>query len=289
MPWNEFDDAYSTAFDALQEDIPAPRAECWPVSWACAQEFADSLPETTRAFAEAMAAQVLRTLTGYRVGGCAVTVRPCSERCRTGGYLSAPVSPGDWAGAYGGWGFNPYVGPGGVWLNACGCKNDSCSCTKVEEVILPGVVGRIDEVGVDGQVLPREAYRVDDFNRLTRIDGGQWPSCQDMDSRIGEPGAFWVTYLNGAPVDGVGAYVAGLLAVEFAKSCQGAACALPSNVTSVTRGGVTMQLDAEQFAGGTGLQVVDQYVQMWNPYRTQKADVFLPDERRGRLTTLGVF
>jgi hypothetical protein len=283
-----FSTAFSSDFDTLADgDLPAPNALCWPINWdACGGDILETLTPEQKELAEALAAQTLRMLTGYRVGGCPVTVRPCNRSCVPSSWLTAPSPSIMFAGAYGGsFGFSPYVGPNGLWMNACGCRNDGCSCVKVEEVILPGTVGRVDEVLLDGEVLDPSAYRVDDFRKLVRTDGGSWPVCQDMNADGGE-GTFFVTYLDGNPVDGVGAYVGGLLAAEYAKACQGADCALPSNVRNVTRQGITQELDPEMFQNGlTGERAVDAYIRMWNPQDTLPSGIYSPDAPRGRRTT----
>jgi hypothetical protein len=282
---NEFSSAFSSAFDATSSDFPGPLDLCWPVNWdVCPGDVLSQITPDQQAVAEAMAVQTLRVLTGYRVGGCPVTVRPCSIRCRTSSWMIAPVGMANWAGAYGGWGFSPYIGPGGAWLNACGCRNDDCSCTEVHEVLLPGHVGNIVSVVIDDEILPTTSYRVDNGNRLVRTDGEDWPTCQDMNAESG-PGTFFVTYLNGNPVDNVGSYIAGLVAAEYAKACLDIACALPSNVTSVTRQGISMQLDPDAFANGTGMRLVDEYVRIWNPYNVPPSGIYSPDDRRGRVTT----
>jgi hypothetical protein len=248
----------------------------------------DDITPEVMALSEALAAQTLRMLTGYRVGGCSTTVRPCNRSCIPGSWLTAPDLGVLFAGAYGGsFGFSPYVGPGGQWLNACGCTGDGCSCTKVEEVYLPTVVnvGRVDSVVLDGVTLDPSTYRVDNNNRLVRTDGGTWPVCQDMGADSGE-GTFIVTYLDGNEVDGVGAYVAGLLAAEFAKACVNKDCALPANVQSITRQGITMELDPEMFTGGmTGVRTVDSYIRIWNPTNALPSGIYSPDAPRGRRTT----
>jgi len=287
----------------MSETIPDLPDYCWPVDWACDQAFYDDLttmpdpedPDGPRIpdpdgilvaeRAEALAAQTLQALTGYRVGGCPVAVRPCSPRCIPGSWLTAPGTPSNWAG-YSGWTFSPYIGAGGQWLNACGCVNDGCSCTKVEEVILPGVVGLVVSVEIDGAALSPFAYRVDNGNRLVRTDGGSWPSCQDMNADEGE-GTFIVTYQRGAPVDGLGAWASGLLAKQYAMACTGGRCDLPTGVTSIVRSGISMEIATGAFPDGlTGIRDVDSFIQSWNPYTNLgPAEVFSPDVPRGRQTT----
>lgn len=285
MAQNEFTDAFSPAFDALVSDYPTPADQCWPVDWsACSQETLDELTEGQRLLSEALAAQTLRMLTGYRVGGCPVTVRPCNRSCVPGSWLSAP-DPGAYYAAIGGFGFSPYINASGQWMNACGCWRNDCSCVKVEEVRLPGNVGFVESVILDGVTLPATSYRIDNGNMLVRTDGGSWPVCQDMNLDSGV-GTFLVTYLDGNPVDGVGAMVAGLLAAEFAQVCLGGDCVLPSNVTNLVRAGVSQDFDEEMFPGGkTGQRTVDSFIRIWNPQETLPAGIYSPDFPRTRRTT----
>lgn len=163
---------------------------CHPdVDWSClftAAELAelreDAEVAETLLTAEAFGWTLLASLTAYQVATCPITVRPCAKRCiPEGGLLAFPVATGGHTGALGGGGgaFNPHIS-GGRWLNSCGCRSNDCSCTSISEVILPGPVGGIESVIIDGVVLPPSAYRVDNGNRLVRQDGMDWPACQDM-------------------------------------------------------------------------------------------------------------
>lgn len=264
--------------------------DCWPVDWTCAQDARDEADKRSVVLAEGLAVQTLRMLTGFRVGGCPITVRPCNRSCIPGSWLTAPDVGALFAGVSGGaFGFSPYVGPNGAWLNACGCRGDGCSCTKVQEVILPGTATRIVEVVLDGVVMDETSYRVDNGNRLVRTDGGEWPVCQDMNADEGE-GTFIVTYYDSVLVDEVGAYIAGTLAAEFLRACGGGDCALPANVQTVTRQGITMEMQPEipeaMFPGGmTGIRIVDNWVRIWNPLATLPTGIYSPDAPPARRVT----
>lgn len=288
MAENEFSSAWSSAFDATVSNFSPPLNLCWPVDWSvCDPELFASLPPELAALAESLAVQTLRALTGYRVGGCAITVRPCKRSCVPSSYLVAPEEGLNWAGytGAGSWGWAPYIGPDGLWLNSCGCRNDNCSCVEVREVVLPGPVGRVDSVVLDGVAIPATSYRVDNGNRLVRTDGDDWPACQDMNLDSGV-GTFMVTYLKGVPVDGVGSYVAGLLAAEFAKACTGGDCALPSNVTNIARQGISVDMDPEMFMDGlTGIKSVDAWIRVWNPMDRLPSGIYSPDIAGARQTT----
>jgi len=247
----------------------------WPVDPACFEDEFDDLDDDVRDRAVAFASATLRRLTGFRVGGCPVTVRPCKPSC-------LPNQAVNWA-----WGSTPTglypLNWGGVWMNVCG-HSSSCSCTQLCEIALPAPVGRLDKIMLDGVEADLADYRVDDSNLLTYIGGGDcpFPVCQNMTLPDTEPGTFSITYLNAHPVDEIGAYAAGILALEFAKACTNSGkCRLPPSVVSITRQGVSMQIAAGTFPGGvTGIREVDAYIGLWNPKGlTQGATVWFPGAR----------
>jgi hypothetical protein len=143
---------------------------------------------------------------------------------------------------------NPYIS-GGRWLNACGCGPTDCSCAVLSEVILPGPVGRIVSVWLDGVEMPKGDYRVDNGNRLVRLDGETWPSCQDFTVDDQAEGAFSVTYYRGAAPNIITRAAAGVLANEFLTSCQGGDCRLPSNMTRASRGGESFEFETGDIEG----------------------------------------
>lgn len=256
------------------DPIPVLADSCWPIDEGCCTEW-DTYPVEVQARSRAFAGQALRALTAYRVGGCPITVRPCKSQCMDGfGWVYGQTwYPTIW---------------NGQWINSCGCLGN-CACSQLEEIRLPAPVGRIDRVVVDGQVLPGTAYRVDNGNLLVRLDGGLWPTCQNMAADETQPNTMAVTYLNAYPVDGMGAFAAGILACEFAKSCSGQKCRLPSGVTDITRAGISMSVATGLFPGGfTGIREVDAYVKRFNPHHlTTPPMVWSPDLARKapRVTT----
>lgn len=289
MTQNEFSDAFSTAFDpAAVASNPTTLVSCGVVNWGCADEdFVAALNPDTKALAETLAWETLRSLTAYRLGNCPVTVRPCSAGCwQRSSWQTAPVVGSltqDWGSGM----LQPRI-QDGHWLNTCGCYSfDDCACTVLSEVILPGPVGRVDAVLLDGIVLDPSTYRVDNGNRLVRVTGGTWPACQAMASDIDEIDTFAVTYVQGFAPDQMAAWSAGLLAVEFAKACSGKKCALPQGVQAIARQGISLQINQDMFEGGsTGLTVVDAYVRLLNPrHVTQAARIYSPDHGPVRTTT----
>jgi hypothetical protein len=272
---NEFSGAFSTAFDAYAGPGPGPGpvpGDCaWPLDPACLTAEWDAFPPEVQGRAHALAATTLRRLSGYRVGGCPITVRPCIRGCLNSALLAER-----------GWG--PSQLADGSWVNSCGCQTD-CSCTALCEVRLAAPVGPITWVKVDGVVVPPEDYRVDG-DRLVWTGSGEcpWPICQDLASDDTEVGTFAVRYLNAHAPDALAAYAAGVLAMEFAKACTGGKCRLPANVTSVSRQGVSYEMTAGSFPSGrTGIREIDAWLGLWNPEGMRQAStVWWPGKRDPR-------
>lgn len=244
----------------------------WPIDPSCAQVEWDAYTPEVQARAEGLAVATLRRLSGYRVGGCPITVRPCVLGCLDASLYRVRS-----------WG--PVQLADGTWVNSCGCTTD-CSCTALCEVRLAGPVGPVSWVKVDGSAIPATDYRVDG-DRLVWIGAGDcpWPTCQDMTQGDDKPGTFAVRYLKGHAPDALAAYAAGVLAVEFAKACVGGKCRLPASVTSVSRQGVSYEVAAGTFPEGTtGIREVDAWIGLWNPEgRRQASTVWFPGQRNPRL------
>jgi hypothetical protein len=255
---------------------PIPTSGCpWPVDPACLGEKWDLLDPAVQERAITLASATLRRLTGYRVGGCPVTVRPCKASCVGTSLLTF----------YGGGAFNPHIGTSGYWVNSCGCTTD-CSCAELCAVTLPTPIGRIDEVTLDGLVVDPADYAIMRDQLVWTGDGAcPWPICQDLGADLDQPGTFSVTYLNSWPVDTLGAYAAGVMAYEYAQACVGNKCRLPANVTSLTRQGVAMEIETGAFPNGmTGIREVDAFIAIWNPSGLrQQVQVWSPDIRNPRV------
>jgi hypothetical protein len=255
----------------MTETVPEFGGCLWPLDPACLTEQWETLPASVRNRAHAMASATLRRLTGHRVGECPVTVRPHGKQrmCFVPSY-GAP----SW---YFSGAFQPGMDANGVWLNACGsCNLQECSVT------LPAPATAVHSVKIDGVVLDPATYGLDG-NRLVWIGEGDcpFPLTQNVALPDTEPDTFSVTYANGYPVDSLGAYAAGILAMEYAKACSGNgnACRLPIGVTSVVRNGVSIEIASGAFPGGvTGIREVDAYIALWNPKgMTSSPRVWSPD------------
>lgn len=238
----------------------------WPIQWPPTVDLTGIDPATV-SLAETYAANTLRLLTLHRVGGEAITVRPrATTRFE---WLSQFASARAYYPAI--WDLN--------YREACSCFG-TCSCLFNRHIDLMAPVGRVDEVVVGGVVLDPSSYRIDNGERLVRLDGEYWPTYGADD--------FTVTYLNAYPVDTEGQYVGGILANEYLKALTGdKKCRLPTNITMITRQGVTMEMKTGMFHDGvTGINEVDAYLMMWNPHGLRtRPSVYSPDRPRQSQTT----
>lgn len=257
-------------------NLTAPPCEPWGLTWTC--DSGCLSPEVTGQSVQA-ATEILWALTGRQFGLCTVTIRPCRRTCN------------DWT-----WNLptgQTYPMPaliGGQWFNlTCGQCGDTCACTELSEVVLPGVVDSITQVKLDGAVLSSSAYRVDNGRLLLRTDGGRWPYCQELNYPDTAPGTWSVTARYGRPVPPMGALAVGELACEITKALNNEECRLPREVTRLHRQGVTINyndITALMSKGLTGLYLVDQFIQAYNPRRlTSPPKVYNLDKPTTRFTT----
>lgn len=255
----------------MTQTVPDYSGCPWPIDPACFTDEWDQIDPLIQARAIALASSTLYRLTGYRVGGCPVTVRPCKAPCAVGFPSYYSFGPYGW--------MQPHIGLSGSWINSCGCTRD-CSCTELCEIELPAPVGEVVEVRADGAVVADTDYRLDG-NRLVWVGTGDcpWPACQDLSKPDTEVGTFSVTYYNSYPVDALGAYAAGVLAKEYAQACIGNKCRLPLSVTSISRQGVSFEIPTGAFPNGmTGIREVDTFIAIWNPQALrQQVRVWSPD------------
>lgn len=253
--------------------VPDCLPDCWspdPTEWTPLQRWS----------VEAAAA-MLRRLTAGIYNFCPLVIRPCRRNCppERYRYLNDPLAL-PWI---------PAMLDGKIYNLTCGICRDECGCGPISEIILDPFATEIIQVKVDGQVLPREAYRVDDWRKLVRVDGGKWPDCQQLDRPDTEPGTFSVTYWTGTVPDAGASFALTDLAVEWWKACQGKPCSLGENVRQVARGGITYDMDTVYESireGRTGLKRVDMWIFSVNPHGLRRRlRVYSPDVVHGRRTT----
>lgn len=198
-----------------------------------------------------VASDILFELSGQRFPGvCTDTVRPCSVTCHSDGARR----------------YDDLVASSSYqWFGACGCGSTPCGCSALPELVLSGwPLVSITEVLIDGATLDPSAYRIDDWRRLVRVDGEQWPACQDLSAPTTEADTFSVEFAYGVAPPAAAVAAAATLGCQFALACAGsAACRLPQRVQSITRQGVSMvMLDPFTFFddGRTGLYDVDLFL-----------------------------
>jgi hypothetical protein len=209
------------------------------------------------------ASEILYRLTGMQFPGtCEQTIRPCSNSASPYGF------------DFGFWQY-PWVPLriGGSWLNMgpCGCNMAACDCSTYPRLNLGrSDVQSIVEVLVDGVALAPADYRLDENRYLVRVDGSNWPCCQDLSLATTEVGTWSVELTYGWPVPEALRRAAANFAAELIKACTGGECRLPPRTLSVVKQGTTIQVAgvlAELEAGLTGLTDVDMTIQAFNPHR----------------------
>lgn len=245
------------------------------------------------------ATEILYNRSAQQFGLCTFTVRPCREDCYDQVFWGSWGGGGWGAGWFGGGFGNSWPRPAlinGAWYNiACGGCGGSCSCTNISEALLPSPVASILEVKLNGEVLPASGtdgtngYRVDDYRKLVRLGGAQWPVCQDMSAPDTADNTWSVTLQVGQEVPTAGRYAVGELALEIMKSCAGLACMIPFTATTITRQGITIDLPtiAELLDRKLlGLAWCDLFVSTFNPHGlTAVPQVYDVDRESNRRTT----
>lgn len=268
-----------------------PESCSWDISYAeCAttpdQTTGELVPDcfqdasvTERQRFETMATDYLWRWTGRSLGLCPTVVRPCKETCWDG------VST--WSGT------NPSLPAGsaplrpvliqGQWFNlSCGVCGDDCSCSHLSKVVVPGPVYSVEEILIDGQPIPLDGVRVDDY-RVIVSENIDLPTCQDMSRVPTAPDTWQIRYTRGSPVPVGGQIAAGILACEFYKAaCNDASCQLPQRLQTITRQGVTIATVLDDFSkideGRTGIWLIDSWVSSVTklPRRSTVRSVDLP-------------
>lgn len=236
----------------------------WEVDPGCLGDDWDSLDPAVQDRSLMLASSSLQMLTYYRVGTCPITIRPCTG--------SKPCGC-DW---------RPFLADG-QWRNGCPCMS---TCSPLSEIDLPGPVGYIESLRIDGEEVDIENgdWRLDNGHLLVWQGEGTSPvpGYQNLNLLDTEPGTWSITYSQSYPVLQDGRLAVGLLAMEFAKACKPKGkCALPRGVTNVVRNGVSFTVEAGLFPGGlTGIEIVDQFILKWAPPGSPVRPAVVFDPRR---------
>lgn len=236
--------------------------------------------ESVREYALMAATEVLWERTKRRFGLCEITLRPCRRTCAP--YAALSWLP-TWGGSNGDWGW-PYPALlGGRWYNlGCGFCENECSCAVLYQIELPTPVAEIVEIKIDGSVLSSSSYRVDNWRWLVRLDGQNWPLCQDLNKADTEVDTWSVTATYGEAVPMLGMFAVNELGLEVAKTCIGQSCGNPSSVTKqVVRQGVT-KIFMGASKGQTGLFFTDRFINTYNPTNSGVATIYNIDSPKMR-------
>jgi hypothetical protein len=216
-----------------------------------------------QAWATDLASLVLWAATGRQYGGCSQTIRPCWAR-QEPLYQTWPVGyDGE-----GYWGLRGAVGSVVLIGGGCGCSA-SCVCSP-SQVALPGPVGAVTSVQVDGVTLTSGVDYLLQGSYLVRANNLEWPASQNLSLPLGSADTWGITYTVGAAPPQALLNAAGIYACELAKARTGGQCQLPNRVQSVTRQGVEIQfVDTQDYLekGRTGLADVDAVIAALNPHR----------------------
>ena len=263
----------TVVLESILPGVPGYGGCPWPVDPACETAEWIALTPEVRQRSLRLASSTLERLSGYRVANCPITVRPQPQSGFCGIWTlsgSGLFSNGYWA------------------ARTVGATRTGANAER--GIRLPGPVGRIDQVKVDGIIISPLKYHVErDLLIWHSADPNPFPDSQNLDRLDTEVGTFSVTYLNAYPVDALGAYAVGVLALEFAKACTpGKKCRLPDSVTSIVRQGVSMEIQTGTFPGGvTGIREVDSWIGLWNPGGLKRAvQIYSPDRPRTAITTV---
>ena len=134
-----------------------------------------------------------------------------------------------------------------------------------------GPILSIAEVVVDGVTVDAGDYRLVNARWLVTHEGGAlhpWPD-QHPDRPDGDEGTWSVTVTHGRVPPPELLDAAADLAKQLIARCTGGDCLLPDNATSVSRDGVTVELNVPT-DGKTGLPLIDTVVAMYPCRRTRR-------------------
>lgn len=139
-----------------------------------------------------------------------------------------------------------------------------------------GPIVSVDEVVVDGAVVPDDQYRLDNRRFLAaQYDGPggtgtllPWP-VQNLTLPPGAVGTWQVTVTHGSAPPPEVLAAAKALACQLIAKHNGGPCDLPDNATSVTRDGVTITLQVPE-DGRTGIPWIDSVLDLYPPVQTRR-------------------
>lgn len=251
--------------------MPGPSADIAP--WITAADIvkvrpkASELDDGVLSGSAAFASELLWAASGRQFAGKhpGTVIRPCA----------APYgwSLSEWAGYFASLSGTAFSTAWGScrW----GDSHDHCYAPQLSLGYYPLV--SVEQVLLDGVVIPPTEYAIADFRLLVRQAPSAsynptarfgWPTCQDLRLPATEPGTFEVTFTWGQDPPQMGKDAAAAVAYEIAKSRTGTGSALPGMISSRTRQGVTetfVTLVQALQARRLGIWEADQFIAQTNP------------------------
>src|SRR6266545_4626412 len=194
-----------------------PLCEPWPLPPEVCPVFVDGTSPAVTGAAWQAASEQLWELTGRQYGNCSVLLRPCRRSCAPGWAHGAM-----WWDHWSGWTNWPDMASESWWLDAtCGsCGRGACSCNDADTLVLPARAQRVDQVLIDGAVLPEvTGWNLFNGDLLVRADGQRWPLCQDWTVPVSGVGAWSVTAIYGMSLPTYAQNAVAQLTAEFANFC----------------------------------------------------------------------
>lgn len=145
------------------------------------------------------------------------------------------------------------------------------------EIELPSpVVADSVVVTIGGVVLPTSAYTLYSGHTLVRTDGESWPVSSSLSEVSGGDWSIAFRYGQDVPMSGI--LACRELAIHVALACSGKVSKIPARATSLSRGGLSINLMRGE---KTGIPLVDDFVQWSNPNRLMgRGSVVSPDTVR---------
>lgn len=223
------------------------QCEPWPIDPTC---LPDDWPEDQETVDRLLliASEMLHAASGRTVGVCRYRVRPCRS------------------------------GDSDLCQGICGCA--PVCWVRIGQ----GQVQCVERIRINGETLPRSAWRLYSDGTVALAHGWCFPPCQDLSLDATEPGTWEITYLEGSPVTPLASRAVTALVAELARECA-RRCGVPSRrLQSGTVEGESFQYtgpDGQVSAAYLSIPEVDDWLQVVNPFRAERqAAVFVADHRR---------
>lgn len=151
------------------------------------------------------------------------------------------------------------------------CGSDGTEIDLPSPVVAGSVV-----VTIDGVVLSTSAYKLYDGHLLVRTDGDFWPLSSSLSSPSGTDWSIAFTVGEAPWMSGV--LACRELAIHVALALSGKPSKIPARATSLSRGGVSINL---MRGSKTGIALVDDFLQSANPHNLMgRGSVVSPDTVR---------